>query len=387
MGVDCLTDNFLSGILGLVEIQCETDIYVPLPLFFRRDKFYVSRPLVEDRLPKCWKRVFGEEFLSVFQFAYRPMEVDILVRNPGLCEEQQHDLGHNFMEEIDELAGDGNTVPEVATRGRLSNSVGDDSDDDMDQNPKPELNPQDSAEENVRSATSTYAQVGSSPSVVSVGDPSGAPPLAYSRPDASGSSSSVNSQGRPRTNSNNSLAPGSARSSPSPVPSTKGTGSSAFSPGPAPPGIPDHRNGSSWSIHGIDSGYDRSPSASQSPPSPLSQDTVTAAALPSSRTPAATAYATRSEAVAAASAAPPVKRSGLKGRLRRPLLFKSRAASPFNSRLNGSTDNISVTSTVSSASVMIRKLGGMGRLARRGAFTELTSLIKDKKRRGDEGED
>ncbi|KAF9042049.1 hypothetical protein BJ165DRAFT_243640 [Panaeolus papilionaceus] len=58
---------------------------------------------------------------------------------------------------------------------------------------------------------------------------------------------------------------------------------------------------------------------------------------------------------------------------------KGRAASLFNSRLNASTDNISLSSTVSSASVMIRKLGAMGKLARRNSLAGITSLFKDKK--------
>ena len=57
---------------------------------------------------------------------------------------------------------------------------------------------------------------------------------------------------------------------------------------------------------------------------------------------------------------------------------KGRAASLFNSRLNASTDNISLSSTVSSASVMIRKLGAMGKLARRNSLAGITSLFKDK---------
>ncbi|KAJ7293983.1 hypothetical protein C8J57DRAFT_1211359 [Mycena rebaudengoi] len=64
---------------------------------------------------------------------------------------------------------------------------------------------------------------------------------------------------------------------------------------------------------------------------------------------------------------------------------KSRAASLFNSRLNASTDNISLSSTVSSASVMIRKLGSMGRLARRNSLAGITSLFKGgDRRRGEE---
>jgi len=58
---------------------------------------------------------------------------------------------------------------------------------------------------------------------------------------------------------------------------------------------------------------------------------------------------------------------------------KSRAASLFNSRINASTDNISLSSTVSSASVMIRKLGSMGKLVvRRNSLAGITSIFKDK---------
>lgn len=57
---------------------------------------------------------------------------------------------------------------------------------------------------------------------------------------------------------------------------------------------------------------------------------------------------------------------------------KGRAASLFNARLNVSTDNISLSSTVSSASVMIRKLGAMGKLAKRNSLAGITSLFKDK---------
>jgi hypothetical protein len=62
---------------------------------------------------------------------------------------------------------------------------------------------------------------------------------------------------------------------------------------------------------------------------------------------------------------------------------RGRAASLFNSRLNASTDNISLSSTVSSASVMIRKLGAMGKLARRNSLAGITSLFKDKDKDGD----
>lgn len=66
---------------------------------------------------------------------------------------------------------------------------------------------------------------------------------------------------------------------------------------------------------------------------------------------------------------------------------KSRAASMFNARFNASTDNISLSSTVSSASVMIRKLGSMGNLARRNSLAGITSLFKDKKDKNKDGDD
>ncbi|KAJ1310727.1 hypothetical protein OPQ81_009248 [Rhizoctonia solani] len=58
---------------------------------------------------------------------------------------------------------------------------------------------------------------------------------------------------------------------------------------------------------------------------------------------------------------------------------KKPSRSLFNRKLNASTDNISLQSTVSSASVMIRKLGSMGKLARRNSLAGLTGLFKDKK--------
>ncbi|KAG6916917.1 hypothetical protein DXG01_004678 [Tephrocybe rancida] len=57
---------------------------------------------------------------------------------------------------------------------------------------------------------------------------------------------------------------------------------------------------------------------------------------------------------------------------------RGRAASLFNTKMNLSTDNISLSSTVSSASVMIRKLGSMGKLAKRNSLAGITSLFKDK---------
>ncbi|EJD55122.1 hypothetical protein AURDEDRAFT_109579 [Auricularia subglabra TFB-10046 SS5] len=126
-----------------------------------------------------------------------------------------------------------------------------------------------------------------------------------------------------------------------------------------------------------------------------------------------------SESAAHAAASPLGRPSGLKGRLRRAFSFnaantletgastdsrlkaqpgqapvadpdapgappkRSRAASLFNPRFNRSTDNISLSSTVSSASVMIRKLGSMGKLARRNTLAGITSIFKDKNKEGD----
>ncbi|KAJ7058800.1 hypothetical protein C8F01DRAFT_1085312 [Mycena amicta] len=337
----------------------------------------------------------------------------------------------------------------------------------------------------------------------------------YSRPEASGSSSSVNSQGRVRTNSNNS------NKATSPSTTTRGspTSSSSSSSPPAPPRIPHQRAGSSSSTHSAHSTSSSSPPPSVSAaklarPSPLSQGAITATPSrsstssslgPSSSTRAErrisrddsslalsslSLLATRAEAAkssspqSTATATPPaptaVKGSGLKGRLRRALSFnssvalkeeldddydeeeeggggnasddssikasvvnpkgpgtiaktptliknatgkvsaaqpfppppaststsvassstlppgtqvplpkkKSRAASLFsNARLNASTDNISLSSTVSSASVMIRKLGSMGRLARRNSLAGITGLFKDRKKKNEDGEE
>ena len=64
---------------------------------------------------------------------------------------------------------------------------------------------------------------------------------------------------------------------------------------------------------------------------------------------------------------------------------KSRKAL-FNSKLNASTDNISLSSTMSSASMVIRKLGNIGKLTRRNSLAGITSLFKDKKEKeGEEG--
>lgn len=69
---------------------------------------------------------------------------------------------------------------------------------------------------------------------------------------------------------------------------------------------------------------------------------------------------------------------------------KKKSKSLFNSRLNRSTDNISLSSTMSSASMVIRKLGNIGKLTRRNSLAGITSLFKDKKDKDkdkDEGDD
>lgn len=51
----------------------------------------------------------------------------------------------------------------------------------------------------------------------------------------------------------------------------------------------------------------------------------------------------------------------------------------FNRKFNSSTDNISISSTVSSASVMLRKVGNLGKMARRHSLMGLTNMFnKDK---------
>ncbi|PVF96252.1 hypothetical protein CPB86DRAFT_816509 [Serendipita vermifera] len=64
---------------------------------------------------------------------------------------------------------------------------------------------------------------------------------------------------------------------------------------------------------------------------------------------------------------------------------KSRAAGLFSGKFNASTDNISLSSTVSSASVMIRKLGSIGKLARRNSLMNITGIFKDKNKDKGEG--
>ncbi|KAG6896096.1 hypothetical protein C0992_010347 [Termitomyces sp. T32_za158] len=281
----------------------------------------------------------------------------------------------------------------------------------------------------------------------------------YKRPDASGSSSSVNStSSRQRTNSNQSGQ--SAHNAPQSAGNPRGRNASPSHRSSPPPGssssgqlrVPHHRTSSTSSTSSA-----RTPGISPPPPasttttssatassllatprpvrpSPLSQGTFTANERRMSRD--------DTDPVLDPSPSAGISRSGgLKGRLRRALSFntaqalkeegtsddesikaskpnaktpvvissvvgksagsatprgstdglddsssnatgptkkKGRAASLFNAKMNISTDNISLSSTVSSASVMIRKLGSMGKLAKRNSLAGITSLFKDK---------
>lgn len=50
----------------------------------------------------------------------------------------------------------------------------------------------------------------------------------------------------------------------------------------------------------------------------------------------------------------------------------------FNRKFNSSTDNISISSTVSSASMMLRKVGNLGKIARKSNLKGITNMFKDK---------
>lgn len=85
----------------------------------------------------------------------------------------------------------------------------------------------------------------------------------------------------------------------------------------------------------------------------------------------------KSDTIGSLQDSPDAASSTLPKRTRKPL---------FNSKLNASTDNISLSSTMSSASMVIRKLGNIGKLTRRNSLAGITSLFKDKKdKEGEEG--
>ncbi|KZV61813.1 hypothetical protein PENSPDRAFT_273753 [Peniophora sp. CONT] len=66
---------------------------------------------------------------------------------------------------------------------------------------------------------------------------------------------------------------------------------------------------------------------------------------------------------------------------------KKKRRALFNAKLNASTDNISLSSTMSSASVVIRKLGSLGKMARRNSIAGITSVFKGKKGGKEDDED
>ncbi|KIY61771.1 hypothetical protein CYLTODRAFT_205031 [Cylindrobasidium torrendii FP15055 ss-10] len=282
------------------------------------------------------------------------------------------------------------------------------------------------------------------------GSPVPTPP--YGRPDASASSSSVNSthSTRQRTNSNQSGKSGQ-NAAPSPNGSARSrNGSNSSSPQPPPSSrqIPPHSRSMSGSSQASNNSSRPAPAASASSPSSSSSSPVAASSTlrPARPSPLSQGNFTASEKrmsrddsdLAAMMENPPStgpRGSGIKGRLRRALSFnaaqtlkeeegdddvsikasaskkpkapinttapklargpespaddvstrapstvqtKKKSRSLFNYRMNASTDNISLSSTVSSASVMIRKLGSMGKLARRNSLAGITSLFKDK---------
>ncbi|THH27947.1 hypothetical protein EUX98_g6244 [Antrodiella citrinella] len=221
--------------------------------------------------------------------------------------------------------------------------------------------------------------------------------------------------------------------------STGSTNSQASNVPNVPPQRPHHRTGSSSSSGSTvprqsvgstvttatatssSSSHGTAPSTLRRP-SPLSQGTFTAAEKRMSRD--------DSDLAAMMEPNPGVRSGGLKGRLRRALSLnagnvlneededeaakgkaisrhvppsgitspvagddestatvqKKKSRSLFNSRLNRSTDNISLSSTMSSASMVIRKLGSIGKLTRRNSLAGITSLFKDKKDKDKEGE-
>ncbi|TBU46307.1 hypothetical protein BD309DRAFT_954401 [Dichomitus squalens] len=267
----------------------------------------------------------------------------------------------------------------------------------------------------------------------------------YAHADAAGSSTSVNSGSsqsgsqRQRTNSNQGPSAGGSGSAPSPAHShskqassrsnTSGSTPPPATNGAAPPPRVHQRTGSSSSNASARlAAPSTTPTSSNAAPvnlrkpSPLSQGTFTAAEKRMSRDDSDLA------AMLETSGGP--RSSGLKGRLRRALSLnanatlheeadedvttrlntprpsqssigssatlamddgdstatvqKKKSRSLFNNKFNRSTDNISLSSTMSSASMVIRKLGSIGKLARRNSLAGITSLFKDKKDKDEE---
>ncbi|KAI8983269.1 hypothetical protein BD414DRAFT_537577 [Trametes punicea] len=239
-----------------------------------------------------------------------------------------------------------------------------------------------------------------------------------------GASSSGGAHGHSKSSSSN--GHGRSATSPSTPPA------SSNSPVPAPPRLHQRTGSSSSSASSRPAATPSTTSTSSAAaphstvnlrkPSPLSQGTFTAAEKRMSRD--------DSDLAAMLEPTSGVRSAGLKGRLRRALSLnasatlreeeeddaarthpsrpsqssvgssatlaaddgdstatvqKKKSRSLFNSKLNRSTDNISLSSTMSSASMVIRKLGSIGKLARRNSLAGITSLFKDKKDKdGDE---
>ncbi|KAI0358842.1 hypothetical protein OH77DRAFT_1518125 [Trametes cingulata] len=271
----------------------------------------------------------------------------------------------------------------------------------------------------------------------------------YAHADAAGSSTSVNSGSsqsgsqRQRTNSTQGSGPGASNTgsahSHTKSSSSNGHSRSATSSSTPPasansaPRLHQRTGSSSSTASSRPSAPSATPTSSSAAPhstvnlrkpSPLSQGTFTAAEKRMSRD--------DSDLAAMLEPASGVRSSGLKGRLRRALSLnannalreeededattrihpprpsqssvgssatlamddgdstatvqKKKSRSLFNSKLNRSTDNISLSSTMSSASMVIRKLGNIGKLARRNSLAGITSLFKDKKDKDGEEE-
>ncbi|KAH8111471.1 hypothetical protein DFH11DRAFT_1613421 [Phellopilus nigrolimitatus] len=255
----------------------------------------------------------------------------------------------------------------------------------------------------------------------------------YARSDAAGSTTSVNSTSsqRSRTNSGGSVRPHvsphqhTSQHIPQHTPRTPSTSSTSSTPRSAA------SSSSTASVSTLSTPTSTTPASRTSRPSPLSQGAILSAAeRRKSRDDSDLAAMMSSTSLggleSTSSPSAQMARSGLKGRLRRALSFNAvqtlreeeeeaaaksngkkkekdgegetegegdgvsmatkktkKSLRMFNSRFNASTDNISLSSTVSSASVMIRKLGSMGRLARRNSLAGITSLFKDKDKEKD----
>ncbi|KAJ7602259.1 hypothetical protein B0H17DRAFT_1189965, partial [Mycena rosella] len=69
-------------------MQCEMISEQDLVCQFRQVVRLLRQLLVEDRLPDSWKRVFSAEFLNLIPLVYELVEVDIVVRDPGISDDE-----------------------------------------------------------------------------------------------------------------------------------------------------------------------------------------------------------------------------------------------------------------------------------------------------------